>query len=153
MNKIAWLFYFLIGVSLTVLLLMSRMQVATFLAVWFVWSVMFILWMVGPETISELTLWKASIKRDVQAAREIRDQVEQVEAHLREAAKYIAETSYILGSTGSLAMGADVDARERLGSNMSKLSDFAEPDPHKQKEWWDEVEALFAHRRQEHNGE
>jgi len=117
---------------------------ATFLAViWLGASLVFIL---GPETITEITVWKASIKRDVQAAKEFRDQAQKISADLQNIAKLVVENSYILASTSGLAMGGEVPARERLEGNLSQMSSFAVPDEDEQARWWEEVTSVFASR-------
>ena len=102
---------------------------------------------VGPESITEFTMGKISIKRDVKAARELRDEVAQVREELRDVTKLIVEDAYIVASSSFLAMGAEGAARERLESNLEQLSKFAEPLKEQEDEWWEELQRLFASRQ------
>lgn len=123
---------------------------ATFLAViWLGASFVFIL---GPETITEITVWKASIKRDVQAAKEFRDQAQKISDDLQSIAKLVVENSYILASTGGLAMGGELPARARLEGNLTQMSNFAVPDEDEQEKWWKEVTSVFASRAARNTG-
>lgn len=135
-------------VGLTALLITKVIGVGIFGALGTLWLAGSLVLMVGPETISEIKVWKASIKRDVKAAQEIRNEVESVRNELRHITKMLVEDAYILGSSSFLAMGAEQAARKRLEKNMDELSKFAEPIKEKEHKWWAELQELFATRRQ-----
>lgn len=133
-------------VSLPLLLLSGIINLAIFFATGSLWLVASLVLILGPETITEVTIWKASIKRDVKAAKEIREDVEAVRNELRSITKLIAEDAYILASSSFLAIGGGGAAKRRLESNLEKLCEFAEPKKEKEDEWWSELTALYSSR-------
>lgn len=132
--------------GLTPLLMFDHIRVDCFVALASFWLVVSLVLIVGPETISEITVWKASIKRDVKAAKEIRNEVEYIRNELRRITKIIVEDSYVVASCTSLAMGAEQAARARLEKNLEDLSKFAEPIKDKEDKWWAELQELFPNR-------
>ena len=131
-------------ITLPILLLLNQISIVVFTAIGALWLLSALVLFLGPETITEITIWKASIKRDVQAAREIRDEVERVRTELRYLTKLIVEDSYIVASSSMLALGGGGAARKRIEQNLDKLSEFAEPIKEKEQAWWRDLEALFA---------
>jgi hypothetical protein len=133
-------------VGLPAMLLLGFIGLGIFIPVGMLWLLGSFVLIFGPETITEITLWKASIKRDVKAAREIRDEVEKTREELRQVTKGIVEESYILASCSMLAMGAEPAARSRLEKNLTELSKFAEPIKENEARWWEELRQVFANR-------
>ena len=133
---------------LSVLLITDRIDCVKSLFLAISWGLFCFLVYVGPETITEVTFLRASIKRDLAAAREIRDEIEGVRQELRGIVRVIVEDTYILASCSFLAAGAEQAARTRLEQNWDTLSEFAEPIKARNEKWWDELEELFAHRKQ-----
>lgn len=133
--------------GLPLLLISNIINLATFVAVGSLWLVGSLVLILGPETITEVTIWKASIKRDVKAAKEIREEVETVRNELRSITKLIVEDAYIVASSSFLAMGGESTAKKRLESNLGKLSEFVEPIKEKEDEWWRELTDLYASRK------
>ncbi|MNM40744.1 hypothetical protein D3C81_515480 [compost metagenome] len=96
--------------------------------------------MIFGHDITEITIWKASIKRDATAARQAREEVEAIRDQLRKVSAVTVENSYILSgellllikhlmgdnnfeiARGSLGMN-------RLFHNMNEVWSFVEPDP------------------------
>ena len=134
-----WLWLFVVIITLTALLVFKLLNVWEFFALSAIWLIGFLLYLVGPETISEITVWKASIKRDVKAAREIREEIEKISNDLKSVIKLSVENAYILGSSSFLAMGGDRKAKERLENNLDLLTKFVESDENKQDLWWKEL--------------
>lgn len=132
--------------GLSILLILKTIGLAAFIPLATLWVISSIILLLGPDTIKEITIWKASIKRDVKAAQQTREHVEKIREEIREITKRIVEDSYILGSTGFLAAGSAPDARKRLEANLSALSCFAEPIKEKEDQWWEELKSLFSHR-------
>lgn len=133
-------------VGLSALLVTNVIGLSLFIPIGVLWLLGSLVLILGPETITEITVWKASIKRDVKAAAEIRDEVAGVREELRRITKGIVEDAYILASCSSLAMGAEQAARARLEKNLDELSKFAEPIKEKEEQWWAELRELFASR-------
>lgn len=133
-------------VALPIALFVKAIDVPTFASVGSLWLMVAVFLIVGPESISEVSFGKASIKRDVKAARDARDEVEAVREQLRIVTRAGVENSYILASTGMLAMGGDQKAARRLEANLEVLCKFVEPDPVNENKWWKDVESVFADR-------
>lgn len=134
-------------VGLSAMLLLGLIGLATFTALGALWLLGSFVLILGTETITEITLWKASIKRDVKAAKEIRDEVEMIREQLRKVTKGIVEDSFILASCSHLAMGAEPAARSRLEKNLAELSKFTEPIEEKEAQWWQELRGVFPNKQ------
>lgn len=134
-------------IALPIALFAKAIDVPIFVSVGALWLMVAVFLIVGPESISEISFGKASIKRDVKAARDARDEVEAVRDQLRVVTRAVVEDSYILASTGMLAAGGDQKAANRLEANLDVLSKFVEPNATSEKEWWKDLESVFAHRR------
>jgi hypothetical protein len=152
-KKYIWAVFITISAVLSILYLFNILAFIAFSTTWVVWLIIFILILVGPETVSEITVWKASIKRDVQAAREIREEIEQISDYFKSLVKLVVENSYILGSSSFLAMGSDKDAKGRLEENLDVLTKLVEADEDEQDRWWDELHALFRSRSSDKDAE
>ncbi len=146
-RRLGWLAFLALLGTLSVLLIQGVIGLGVFGALVSVWFVVFLFWLFGPETISEVTLWKASIKRDLEAAEKIRREVEGAAEDLREVARSLVEATYILASSSILAVGGDRPARQRVEEHLEKLTQFAEPDSKKQEQWWAELRKLFEPRK------
>jgi len=133
--------------GLSGLLVAQIIPLGMFLAIGTLWLLGSLVLILGPETISEITIWKASIRRDVQAARQFRDEAQQIREDLRRLTKLIVEDAFVLGSSSFLAMGADAVAKARLEKNLDELSKFAEPIKEREDAWWADLQALFANRK------
>lgn len=135
-------------IGLPALLLMGWISLMVFIAIGAFWLVGSLVLLLGTETISEITIWKASIKRDVKAAREIREEVESVREELRSVTKLIVESSYINASCSLMAAGTDQKAKEKLENNLQELSEFFESDSVKNQEFWQPLRGLFEYRNE-----
>lgn len=133
-------------VALPIAYLSKAIDFGTFSAVAILWLLVSAALIFG-DSITEITLWKASIKRDVKATKDARDEAEKIRDELRDLARMVAEQSYLLASVGAYAMGAEQKARERLEKNMNDLSEFYASDPDKHKAWWKDLTSVFAHRQ------
>ncbi len=134
--------------GLSALLVSNYIGLKIFIPLGTLWLVGSLVLIVGPETITEITVWKASIKRDVKAARDIRNEIEDIREQLRGITKTIVEDAYILAANSFLAMGGEGAARARIEKNLETLSKFAEPIKEKEEKWWTELQGLFANRHQ-----
>lgn len=147
MKKLGIALLVLALLGLPLLLIISIINLAAFVTIGTLWLAGSLVLILGPETITEVTIWKASIKRDVKAAREIREDVEGVRNELRSITKLIVEDAYIVASSSFLAMGGESAARTRLENNLKQLSEFAEPIKENEDNWWGELRELYALRR------
>jgi hypothetical protein len=135
--------------ALSVLLVIQIISVSAFVALGLGWLLISLVLILGPETISEITVWKASIKRDVQAAKQFRDEAKQIREDLRRVTKMIVEDSYILASESLLAAGGNSAAKIRIEKNIDELSKFAEPIKADEDTWWKELQQLYTYRRKQ----
>jgi hypothetical protein len=130
--------------GLSGLLVVQLIPLGVFLALGTLWLLASLILLLGPETISEITIWKASIKRDVQAAKQFRDEAQQIREDLRRLTKTIVEDAFILGSNSFLTLGVQSEAKARLEKNLGELSKFAEPIKEREDAWWVELQALVS---------
>ncbi|MNN40090.1 hypothetical protein D3C81_1541500 [compost metagenome] len=106
--------------------------------VWLLVSVMLIL----GESITEVTIWKTSIKRDVKAAQEARAETEAIRDQLRDVVRLVIENNYILASGSDLARAGHPSV-QRVHSNLDALTEKMEIDPQKLAAWQEEMRQLM----------
>lgn len=105
-------------------------------AVWLLVAVMLIM----GESITEVTIWKASIKRDVQAAKDARIEAESVRDELRTALKSLIDASEI-GFSVARIFECPYEVLERRQRAVERLQAFAEPDPDKRQIWINDLKS------------
>lgn len=88
-------------VALPVAVFARVVDLLTFLSIGALWLVVSAAMIFGHD-ITEITLWEASIKRDVTAAKQARDEVEVIRDQLRKVSAVTVENSYII--TGELLL-------------------------------------------------
>lgn len=147
MRKFIWSIFILILIAITYLLVQKQVDVISFGAISIIWLIVFILFYFEPETIKKITIWKASIERDVTTAAKIKNEVMEVKEKLHHVTKAVVEDSYIIASSSMLAMGKS-EARSRLEKNLDVLSKFVEPDSKKEDKWWKELNTLCRDRQE-----
>ncbi|WP_146241887.1 hypothetical protein [Pseudomonas jessenii] len=127
-------------IALPVALFAKGIDVGVFCAVGIVWLLVSAALILG-DSITEITLWKATIKRDVQAAKVARAEVEAVRDELRVAVKSLVDSTEIAFSM-SLSIESPDEILERRARAVERLQEFAEPDPVKLREWREELKKL-----------
>ncbi|MCM2317842.1 MAG: hypothetical protein NDI93_00755 [Pseudomonas sp.] len=92
-------------IVLPFLLLVGAIAAEAFWAVGSVWLLIALLLILGPETITEISIGKASIKRyveaaekDARSAREAKEEAEAIRNDLREVARLNIENTFVLNS-------------------------------------------------------
>ncbi len=137
MKNRAWFLIISFLVIFSICYIFKLIDISGFLALSGVWILGFFIYMVGPETVSEITIWKSSIKRDVTAAREIREEIEKISDNLKSVIELSAENSYILAQSNvSFGMGANETAKERLIDNIDKLIPYFIKNQIPPENWW-----------------
>lgn len=126
-------------VALPIGLFAGGISAGNYAAVTTVWLLVAAMLIMG-ESITEVTLWKASIKRDVQAAKNARDEAEAVRDELRTALKSLIEASEIGFSVARIFECPD-EVLTRREKAVERLQSFAEPDPDKLRIWKDDLKA------------
>ncbi|PVZ56520.1 hypothetical protein C9422_18530 [Pseudomonas sp. B1(2018)] len=127
-------------VALPIALFAKAIEIEAFSAVAVVWLLVAAVMILG-DSITEITLWKATIKRDVQAAKVARAEVEAVRDELRVAVKSLVDSTEIAFSM-SLSVESPDEILERRARAVERLQEFAEPDPVKLREWREELKKL-----------
>ncbi|MFJ3114893.1 hypothetical protein ACIPI6_00035 [Pseudomonas protegens] len=115
--------------------------VDTYIAVTTVWLLVAAMLVLG-ESVTEVTVWKATIKRDVQAAKDARDEIEAVRDELRLAMKPLIESSEIAFSVTRLTECSD-ELLGRRQAAVERLQEFAEPNPAKLLAWRNDLERIL----------
>ena len=100
---------------------------------------------IGLSNISEFTMGRFSIKRDIRKAEKILSEIEEIRDDVRKMTKLSAENSYILASESALAMGGDKHVAQKLEANLDELIKLVGED----ETWWKETEKLFDFRRKQ----
>ncbi|UIN53574.1 hypothetical protein [Pseudomonas kribbensis] len=125
-------------VALPIAFLSKAIDFGTYSAVAILWLLVSAALIFG-DSITEITLWKASIKRDVTAARAARDEVEAIRDQLRKVSATSVENTYIISGellllVQTLCSPHDVESlksspgMQRLVRNMNDVWRFVEPD-------------------------
>lgn len=125
-------------VALPIAYLSSAIDFGAFSAVAILWLLVSAALIFG-DSITEINLWKASIKRDVQATRVAREEVEAIRDQLRKVSAVSVENTYLISSEicgirKSLSSPEDFErflntpAMLRLTKNMNDVWKFVEPD-------------------------
>lgn len=126
-------------IGLPIGLFCGAMELFSFLAVGSLWLVVSAALIFGHD-ITEITIWKASIKRDATAAMLAREEVERTRDQLLRVSAVIVENSYItsgeillliktLMGEEYLEKATSSRGMKRLFANMNEIWAFVEPDP------------------------
>lgn len=120
----------------TWMILRNSLTAAQFTAVATVWVLIYIVISIDPDTITEVRLWAASIKRDVEAAKSIRAEVAETKEGIRQVAHAMTEISYYMLKFGFVTGSSRRHPlSERLEIDLKTLTRFVEPDEQKRNEW------------------
>lgn len=125
--------------ALPIAVFCGAIDLPTFLSVGALWLIVSAAMIFGQD-ITEITLWKASIKRDAKAARLAKEEVEKIRDQLRRISAVTVENSYIISGellelAGQLMGDSSVEitksslGMKRLTENMNEIWRFVEPDP------------------------
>lgn len=141
-------------------LLAGGVTIDVFIAIELIWLFIAMVLIIGPDSISEVSFGKASIKRYMQAAEadakaaeeakrealRAREDAERIRDQLRELARVSVENSYILSSAiAKNFLPPNTAPAVRLATNMNTIWLFAESDPRAAHYARQDVRALFGH--------
>lgn len=104
------------------------------------WTALYFIFAAGIDSINELTAGQLKIRRELQAAKKIREEIAEI-------AKLAVENEYILANTGLLPMGGENAAKEKLETNLEELAVLSFGSKQKADKWWSDIMKLFAHRQ------
>jgi hypothetical protein len=85
-------------VGLPAALFAGGIDIPIFSAVAMLWLVVSLVLIIGPESISEVSFWEASIKRDAAAAKSAREEAEAIRDELKKVARLSVENVFLLNS-------------------------------------------------------
>ena len=120
-------------IGLPIGLFSNGIDIHVYAAVATLWLLVAAMLIMG-ESITEVTFWNASIKRDVQAAKDARIEAEAVRDELRTALRSLIEASEI-GFSVARIFECPEEVLERREKAVERLQAFAEPDPEKLQIW------------------
>ncbi len=127
------------------LFLLSLLKFSTeslFLTASLIAILLYILLVVGPHTIKEISLGKLTIKRNVERSEKILAELQSIKRDVTEISKLDMENTYILASESMLAAGADKPVADRLERNLGRLEKLNKYD-----EFDSEMSKLFEFRK------
>lgn len=125
-------------VALPIAVFAGGIDLPRFLSIGSLWLVVSAAMIFGHD-ITEITLWKASIKRDVTDAKKAREEVEAIRDQIRKVSAVTVENSYIMSGEllllikdlmgkENLEIAKNSPGMKRLLSNMNEVWKFVEPD-------------------------
>jgi hypothetical protein len=122
-------------VGLPVALFAGGIDVTIFITVATLWLIVSFFLIIGPESISEITVWKASIKTDVRAAKEAKIEAEAIRDELRKVARLNIENVFLLQSllsgfySGNTGNGKLPPAFGHVTKNLDEMTPIISSDP------------------------
>ncbi|RMS09284.1 hypothetical protein ALP72_03595 [Pseudomonas coronafaciens pv. coronafaciens] len=135
-------------VGLPIALFSSVIDVGIFSAVAVLWLLVSIFLIIGPESISEISFWQASIKRDAKAATEAKNEAEAIRDELKTISKLNLENVYLLTSLtagvykqyGTESLPA---AFQHIINNLEELTPFISSDTDFVDKWQQEMKDIM----------
>ncbi|MDD0999299.1 hypothetical protein M5G20_26015 [Pseudomonas sp. TNT2022 ID1044] len=107
-------------VALPIALFAKGIDVPVFAAVSTMWLLVSVMLILG-DSVTEVKLWEASIKRDVRAAQEARQGAEKVLAQLQDITRVIIENEYVLLSGSGLSADRHPSV-QHVQANLNELT-------------------------------
>ncbi|WP_208690939.1 hypothetical protein [Pseudomonas oryzihabitans] len=136
--------FVLVALAVTLMplaLIFGKIGIDVFLAVITIWLLVAIMLICG-TSITEVTVWKASIKRDVRAAQEAADESAQILANLRSITRLVIENEYILVSGSQLAIVGH-PAVGHINRNLDMLTSLIPITGDELVQWQAQMQALM----------
>ncbi|TLP71323.1 hypothetical protein FEA48_21090 [Pseudomonas nitroreducens] len=140
-RRVGYAIFWPLLVGLPLALFAKGIDIQAFIAVASLWLIVSLFLIIGPDSISEITIWKASIKRDVKAAREARDEAEAIRDELRKVARLNIENVFLLNSllanffAGPSGTNALPPAFGHIAKNLEEMSPLISSDEKVIAEW------------------
>lgn len=127
-------------VGLPVALFVGGIGIPVFTAVATLWLLISAFLIIGPESVSEIKFWEASIKRDAKAAQVARDEAEAIRDQLKKVAKLNIENVFLLNSllAGLYANGTRgklPPAFAHVADNLEEMTPIISTDPATVEAW------------------
>ncbi|MDO6423520.1 hypothetical protein [Saccharophagus degradans] len=134
---------------LPIFYLFDCIGVSKFIPLVLVWIFGAVVLYIGPDTINEISYGALSIKRDVKAAKDYKEEAEAIAKSIQELAKLMVENDYILAHSTWLAMEGEENEsprRERIQENLASLVGLVDPLRKQDSEWWKKVEEICSNK-------
>jgi ribosomal protein S13 len=141
----------LLGITvlgLPVGLFLHGISIPVFTCVATVWLLVSVMLILG-ESVTEVTIWKTSIKRDVKAAQLARDEAEAIRDQLKTVAKLNIENAYLLNSmvaglySRGHPSGLTPPACEHIAENLMEMTPIISTDETIISEWQQRMRNLM----------
>ena len=122
-------------IGLPTALFAGGIDVPIFIAVATLWLAVAIFLIIGPESISEISFWKASIKTDAKAAKQAQNEAEAIRDELRQVARLNIENIFLLNSlmAGICRHPSNVEelhpALGHVARNLEEMTPIVSSDP------------------------
>ena len=142
-RRVGYLILAPLVIGLPTALIANEIDIQVFTAVAVLWLLVALFLIIGHESISEITFWKASIKMDAAAARKAREESERIRDQIREVSRVVVENNYLISCVSPLASNGESAATQHFQANMNTLSNFVEPDETRAREWRERLRKLY----------
>jgi hypothetical protein len=136
-------------IGLPAALFAGRIDVPIFIAVATLWLVVAIFLIIGPESISEISFWKASIKTDARAAKQARNEAEAIRDELRQVARLNIENVFLLNSlmagvySGPTGKGQLPPPFGHVAKNLEEMTPLISSDPVVVEAWQEKMREVM----------
>lgn len=136
-------------IGLPVALIAKGIDVPIFIAVATLWLVVAIFLIIGPESISEISFWKASIKTDARAAKQARNEAEAIRDELRQVARLNIENVFLLNSMMAGVYKGISGKRElpppfgHISDNLDEMTPLISSDPDVVEAWQEKMREVM----------
>lgn len=142
-RRVGYLILAPLVIGLPTALFAKEIDIQVFTAVAVLWLLVALFLIIGHESISEITFWKASIKTDAAAAKKAREEAEKIRDQIREVSRVVVENNYLISCVSPLASSRESAATQHFQANMDALSNFVEPDETRAREWRGRLRELY----------
>lgn len=156
LQRVGYAMLWPILLAFPIALLAGGIELRIFIALETLWLFVALLLILGPDSIAEITLWKASIRRsaasaekDAKAAQEAKEEAERIRNNLRELARLNIENTFVLNSlVAGLHRNRDGErqchpAMTHVEQNLVKLTPLVSSDPHLVTAWQESMHQLL----------
>lgn len=135
-------------IGLPVALFAGGIDIPTFIAVATLWLLVSIFLIIGPESVSEISFWKASIKTDAKAAKQARNEAEAIRDELRQVARLNIENVFLLNSLmagvyTSYGKSELPIAFEHVVANLEEMTPLISSDPAEVEAWQEKMREVM----------
>lgn len=151
LQRVGYAMLWPILLAFPIALLAGSIGLKVFIALETLWLLVAVFLILGPDSISEITFWKASIRRsaesaekDAKAAHEAKEEAERIRNNLRELARLNIENTYALNClVAGLFQPQRHPSMALIEENLNKLTPLVSNDPQLVKAWQERMRHLM----------